>query len=120
MDNYEVCKHVESVNSGIAVYVTRQCKKAHMMKGKLVVSKKECQGCTPVVSAKKEVPKCSECEFAEFEGRKCGPNRYYCKHPEARFARGETEPTPMICRTERHSKELIIKTSPRWCPGRKK
>ena len=119
MNNYEVCKHVESVGS-IAVYVKKQCKKAHMMKGKLVVSKKECQSCTPVVSTKKEVPKCSECEFAEFTDGNGRPNRYYCKHPDARFARSESEPTPMICRTERHSKELIIKTSPRWCPRRKK
>lgn len=119
MNNYEACKNVESIGS-IAVYVSKQCKKAHMMKGKLVVSKKECQSCTPVVSGKKEVPKCNECEFAEFEGRKCGTNRYYCKHPEARFARSESEPTPMICRTERHSKKLTIKTSPRWCPRRKK
>lgn len=29
MNNYEVCKHVESVGS-IAVYVKKQCKKAHM------------------------------------------------------------------------------------------
>lgn len=48
MNNYEVCKHVESVGS-IAVYVNCKCKKAHMMKGKLVVSKKECESCTPVV-----------------------------------------------------------------------
>ena len=119
MNNYEVCKHVESVGS-IAVYVSKQCKKAHMLKGKLVVSKKECRSCTPVVSEKKEVPKCCECEFAELSELKGGTNRYYCKHPEARFARGETEPTPMICITERHSKELTIKTSPRWCPRRKK
>ena len=48
MNNYEVCKHVESVGS-IAVYVKKQCKKVHMLKGKLVVSKKECESCTPVV-----------------------------------------------------------------------
>lgn len=53
MKNYEVCKHVELVGS-IAVYVKKQCKKAHMLKGKLVVSKKECESCTPVVSEKED------------------------------------------------------------------
>ena len=53
MSNYEVCKNVESVGS-IAVYVNCKCKKAHMLKGKLVVSKRECQSCTPVASEKEE------------------------------------------------------------------
>lgn len=64
--------------------------------------------------------KCKDCEYKSFLERKCGPNRYYCKHPEARFARSECEPTPLICKTERHSEELTIKTSPRWCPLRRK
>lgn len=127
MDNYEVCKHVESVNSGIAVYVTRQCKKAHMMKGKLVVSKKECQSCTPVVSAKKEVPKCSECEYCK-ELRPAGNTRsnFMCKHPDDVYIRKyfeEHKITKMhgfIGFGKRFSDVPPIKTSPAWCPRRKK
>lgn len=63
--------------------------------------------------------KCRECEFASFVKVNGGPNRYYCKNPDARFVRSECEPTPLICRTERNSEEVTIKTSPRWCPLRK-
>ena len=63
--------------------------------------------------------KCKDCDHKKFWSNKGGPGRYYCEHPDARFARSECEPTPMICRTERHSDELTIKTSPKWCPFRK-
>ena len=64
--------------------------------------------------------KCKDCGHKIYVPGKGNPNRYYCHHPEARFARSECEPTPMICRTERHSDELTIKTSPKWCPFRRK
>lgn len=62
--------------------------------------------------------KCSECEYAKFVDYNGNPNRYYCSNEEARFAQG-CRPEPMICRTDRHSTEMKIKTSPRWCPFRK-
>ena len=64
--------------------------------------------------------KCKDCEFKSFLVLKCAPGRYYCKHPDASFARSECEPMPMICKTDRHSDEITIKTSPKWCPLRKK
>ncbi len=64
--------------------------------------------------------KCKECDHKKFVSDKAGCNRWYCENPEARFARSECEPTPMICRTKRHSKEVTVKTSPKWCPLRKK
>lgn len=60
--------------------------------------------------------KCKDCTYKLFSENKSGPSRYYCKHPKARFVRSECEPTPMICRTKRHSDEITIKTSPKWCP----
>ena len=63
--------------------------------------------------------KCSECEYAKFVDYNGNPNRYYCHNEDARFARSECEPYPLICRTDRHSTEMKIKTSPRWCPFRK-
>lgn len=68
------------------------------------------------MKGKKTVIRCSECEYKEFASGNGRPNRYYCIHPKARFARSECEPTPMICRTKRHDSELIIKTAPKWCP----
>lgn len=64
----------------------------------------------------KEKVKCSECNYKRLVRYNGNPNRYYCDHPDARFVRSECEPVPMICRTKRHSDELIIKTSPKWCP----
>lgn len=64
--------------------------------------------------------RCEECNYKAFREDKAGVNRWYCKNPAAEFARSECEPTPMICRTKRHSKELTIKTSPKWCPFRRK
>ena len=63
---------------------------------------------------------CKDCEHKTYGSIKGSSGRYYCKHPEARFVRSECEPTPMICRTGRHSDEITIKTSPKWCPLRKK
>lgn len=62
---------------------------------------------------KKRVYKCCECEYTDFMKGNGSPNRYYCKHPDI--------PSPgrkLICRTERHSTDFTIKTSPRWCPKR--
>lgn len=56
--------------------------------------------------------KCSECGHEVFEHGNGGPNRYYCKHPEAVSGIGSW----MICRTERYSTDLKIKTAPKWCP----
>ena len=63
--------------------------------------------------------KCKDCGYKTYLERNGNPNRYHCEHPEARYARSECEPTPMICRTKRYSKELTIATSPKWCPRRK-
>lgn len=59
---------------------------------------------------------CKNCDYKSFVPGKCNPGRYYCEHPDARFARSECEPTPLICRTGRHDDVLTIKTRPRWCP----
>ena len=57
---------------------------------------------------------CKDCDFLVFEKHKSGVNRYYCKNT---IAAAEVQAgARMICRTERHSTELIIKTVPRWCP----
>jgi len=64
--------------------------------------------------ASKVVPKCIECNHTEFMELNGSPNRYYCKHVDI--------PSPgrkMLCRTERGSQVMTIKTSPRWCPKRK-
>lgn len=66
----------------------------------------------------KNIPKCSECEYAEFTPGNGNPNRYYCMNEKARFARNQCEPNPLICKTERHSNKFTIKTSPKWCPLR--
>ena len=42
------------------------------------------------------------------------PNRYYCTHPVA--AKMACAWAKMICRTERRSTEITIKTAPKWCP----
>lgn len=63
--------------------------------------------------------KCSECRFAKFVDGNGNPNRYYCYNEDACYARSECEPYPLICRTDRYSIEMKIKTSPRWCPFRK-
>ena len=60
--------------------------------------------------------KCSECKYKVFEEYNGSPNRYYCNHPEIVAGEGPR----MICRTERHSKELKLKTSPKWGPLKKK
>ena len=58
--------------------------------------------------------KCVDCDLKKLQERKCGGNRYYCGHPDAPRKNGPA----LICKTERHSTELMIKTSPRWCPLR--
>jgi hypothetical protein len=60
--------------------------------------------------------KCIDCEHKSFWSGNGDPNRYYCLHPEAVAGRG----AQMICRTDRHSTEIKIKTSPKWCPLRQK
>lgn len=56
--------------------------------------------------------KCKDCDLKVFEKGNGQPNRYYCQHPKAIADVGSR----MICRTERHSEELTIKTAPKWCP----
>ena len=65
------------------------------------------------------IPKCRECENTEFQDMNGSPNRWYCKHPEVREYVSCPADT-LICKTERYSTEIIIKTSPKWCPRRKK
>lgn len=64
--------------------------------------------------------KCKDCSYKEFAKVNGGANRWYCTHEAARFVKSECEPTPMICRTKRHSEELTIKTAPKWCPINKR
>lgn len=54
---------------------------------------------------------CKDCSYKKFV-----PGRYYCENPNARFARSECEPTPLICKTGRHDEVMTVKTRPRWCP----
>lgn len=56
--------------------------------------------------------KCIECECCHFQGRKGSPSRYYCLHPVVVEGVGSV----MICRCERGSNEITIKSSPAWCP----
>ncbi len=63
------------------------------------------------------VPKCSKCENAKFQDMNGRPNCWYCEHPEVRKYVSCPANT-LICKTERHTKEITIKTSPRWCPRR--
>lgn len=58
--------------------------------------------------------KCVECEYKEFMKINGGPNRYYCNHDDVWEERKEED--KMICRCERNSDKLTIKTSPKWCP----
>lgn len=74
----------------------------------------------PIIEEEKKIIRCSECGYTEFVEGNGRPNRYFCIHPGARFAKSECEPTPMICLTERHSKEMKMKTSPKWCPRKEK
>ncbi len=55
-------------------------------------------------------PKCSECGRARREGDK----GYYCTHPEIMKIAGYRR----ICRLKECSREMPIKTSPKWCPLR--
>lgn len=62
----------------------------------------------------KITPKCVSCKHCHFELGNGNPNRYYCVHPTIMAGMGNR----MVCRTERYSTEITIKTSPRWCPLR--
>lgn len=44
MENYEKCKHVQSVGT-YAVYVDPGCPEAHKIKGVLVSSRQRCERC---------------------------------------------------------------------------
>lgn len=63
---------------------------------------------------KNKTPKCAGCRRCRFEDCNGSPNRYYCVHPAVMAGMGNR----MVCRTERHSTAITIKTSPRWCPLR--
>lgn len=56
--------------------------------------------------------RCIDCKYKIFQNYSGGVNRYYCNNPEATVGIGSR----LISRTERHSSDLKIKTSPRWCP----
>lgn len=59
---------------------------------------------------------CKDCDFRRFENYNGSPNRYHCVHPEAVRGVGYR----LICRTDRHSSEIKMKTSPKWCPLKQK
>ena len=44
MEDYEKCKHVQSIGT-YAVYVDPGCPKAHKIKGTLVSSRRKCEHC---------------------------------------------------------------------------
>ncbi len=62
--------------------------------------------------------KCSECKDAHFKDMNGCPGRWYCEYPNVREYVSCPADT-LICKTERHKKNMTIKTSPRWCPRRK-
>lgn len=51
---------------------------------------------------------CKDCSYKKFYDMNGRPGRYYCLHDEAKFARSECEPHPIICRTERHDIEVEV------------
>ncbi len=58
--------------------------------------------------------KCMDCSYAELSKYKGGINRWYC---ENRAVKNEINAgRELICKCKRHSEELTIKTSPKWCP----
>lgn len=82
---------------------------------------------------KEVAPRCSECDFAELTGRanrntlnryNGGPRGYcYCKHPDAEECfktSGSYSAACFIGFTRPGGCEPTIKTSPRWCPLRKR
>jgi hypothetical protein len=73
----------------------------------------------PELGGEEMIPKCRKCENTEFQDMNGRPNRWYCKHPEVREHVSCPADT-LICKTERYSTEITIKTSPKWCPRRKK
>lgn len=58
--------------------------------------------------------KCAECNNCKLNEQANGVNRFYCSHPAA--AASVNANARLIAKTERHSKELPVKTAPRWCP----
>ncbi len=58
--------------------------------------------------------KCAECSYAELSKHNNGPSRYYCIHTQIKTETNAGR--EMICRCERNSEELTIKTAPRWSP----
>ncbi len=58
--------------------------------------------------------KCSECTSCRFVEYSSGVNRYYCE--DQRAAAAVNAGARLICRTQRHSKEIAVKNAPRWCP----
>ena len=58
--------------------------------------------------------KCADCNNCKLVEQTNGVNRFYCSHPTA--AASVNASARLIAKTERHSKELPVKTSPRWCP----
>jgi hypothetical protein len=65
------------------------------------------------------IPRCKECQNAKMQDMNGRPNRWFCEHPKVRDYVSCPAGT-MICKGERHSTEITIKTSPKWCPRRKK
>lgn len=56
--------------------------------------------------------KCIDCECCHFQRCNGSPSRYYCLHPAVVAGIGSV----MICRCQRGSDEITIKSSPTWCP----
>ncbi len=55
--------------------------------------------------------KCRTCKEVVFEKENGSPNGYYCVHPRSL----KNEPR-LICKLKKHSDEMVLKTSPQWCP----
>lgn len=66
--------------------------------------------------------KCSECEYHEETRRASGRFVHFCRHPEAGERVPEYQPghDGAICFGRGGTGEMIVKTSPRWCPKKKR
>lgn len=61
--------------------------------------------------------RCQDCEYLKYIPKNNGCNRYYCINEIA--CKKHLCAAVMVSRCNRHSDELKIKTSPKWCPLRK-
>lgn len=79
------------------------------------------------------IPRCKECQYCKLIGRGenkfsstygYGRGHFFCENPETEKlpikAFGNSSPRFVGYGTEEYNTKLMVKTSPRWCPRRKK